>query len=97
MISVSTTSTSVLNLSNEGFGINLCGSEYISKFFTKEAPKADADGASVDIKVPVLPESVADATIAAWHVKAGEAVSRDQNLVDIETLVEFNYYWLSFF
>jgi 2-oxoglutarate dehydrogenase E2 component (dihydrolipoamide succinyltransferase) len=32
-----------------------------------------------------LPESVADATIATWHVKPGEAISRDQNLVDIET------------
>ncbi|QSX32383.1 2-oxoglutarate dehydrogenase complex dihydrolipoyllysine-residue succinyltransferase [Shewanella avicenniae] len=40
---------------------------------------------SIEIKVPVLPESVADATIATWHVKPGEAVSRDQNLVDIET------------
>ncbi|WP_298769754.1 2-oxoglutarate dehydrogenase complex dihydrolipoyllysine-residue succinyltransferase [uncultured Shewanella sp.] len=40
---------------------------------------------SIDIKVPVLPESVADATIATWHVQAGEQVSRDQNLVDIET------------
>lgn len=40
---------------------------------------------SIEIKVPVLPESVADATIAAWHVKVGEQVSRDQNLVDIET------------
>ena len=49
-----------------------------------EAPAA-ATGASVDIKVPVLPESVADATIATWHVAPGEAVSRDQNLVDIET------------
>jgi len=39
----------------------------------------------VEIKVPVLPESVADATIATWHVKTGEAVSRDQVLVDIET------------
>jgi 2-oxoglutarate dehydrogenase E2 component (dihydrolipoamide succinyltransferase) len=39
----------------------------------------------VEIKVPVLPESVADATIATWHVKAGEAVTRDQVLVDIET------------
>jgi 2-oxoglutarate dehydrogenase E2 component (dihydrolipoamide succinyltransferase) len=39
----------------------------------------------VDIKVPVLPESVADATIATWHVKAGESVTRDQVLVDIET------------
>ncbi|HCD12328.1 MULTISPECIES: 2-oxoglutarate dehydrogenase complex dihydrolipoyllysine-residue succinyltransferase [Shewanella] len=40
---------------------------------------------SIEIKVPVLPESVADATIATWHVKPGEPVSRDQNLVDIET------------
>ncbi|MDR6964859.1 2-oxoglutarate dehydrogenase complex dihydrolipoyllysine-residue succinyltransferase [Shewanella putrefaciens] len=40
---------------------------------------------SIEIKVPVLPESVADATIATWHVKVGEHVSRDQNLVDIET------------
>jgi 2-oxoglutarate dehydrogenase E2 component (dihydrolipoamide succinyltransferase) len=40
---------------------------------------------TIEIKVPVLPESVADATIATWHVKAGEAVTRDQNLVDIET------------
>lgn len=42
-------------------------------------------GESVEIKVPVLPESVADATIATWHVQPGEAISRDQNLVDIET------------
>ncbi|AWB65331.1 dihydrolipoyllysine-residue succinyltransferase [Saccharobesus litoralis] len=43
------------------------------------------EGETVEIKVPVLPESVADATIATWHVQAGESVSRDQNLVDIET------------
>lgn len=52
------------------------------------APVAQApvsEGNAVDILVPVLPESVADATIATWHVKPGEAVSRDQNLVDIET------------
>lgn len=48
-----------------------------------EAPAAS--GKASDIKVPVLPESVADATIATWHVRAGEPVSRDQNLVDIET------------
>ena len=42
-------------------------------------------GESVEIKVPVLPESVADATVATWHVQPGDAVSRDQNLVDIET------------
>ncbi|MBE0363920.1 2-oxoglutarate dehydrogenase E2 component (dihydrolipoamide succinyltransferase) [Pseudoalteromonas ulvae UL12] len=52
------------------------------------APSAEApvsEGKAVDILVPVLPESVADATIATWHVQPGEAVSRDQNLVDIET------------
>ena len=51
---------------------------------TKEAAPA-ASGKASDVKVPVLPESVADATIATWHVAVGEAVSRDQNLVDIET------------
>lgn len=38
-----------------------------------------------EVKVPVLPESVSDATIASWHKKAGEAVKRDENLVDLET------------
>ncbi|MBU3022976.1 2-oxoglutarate dehydrogenase complex dihydrolipoyllysine-residue succinyltransferase [Aestuariibacter sp. A3R04] len=49
-----------------------------------DAPAA-ASGKISEVKVPVLPESVADATIATWHVAVGEAVSRDQNLVDIET------------
>ncbi len=40
---------------------------------------------TTEIKVPVLPESVADATVATWHVKVGDKVTRDQNLVDIET------------
>ncbi|MEZ3499940.1 2-oxoglutarate dehydrogenase complex dihydrolipoyllysine-residue succinyltransferase [Pantoea sp. KPR_PJ] len=40
---------------------------------------------SVDILVPDLPESVADATVATWHKKPGEAVSRDEVLVEIET------------
>lgn len=40
---------------------------------------------SIEVKVPVLPESVADATIAAWHKKVGEKVSRDENLLDLET------------
>jgi 2-oxoglutarate dehydrogenase E2 component (dihydrolipoamide succinyltransferase) len=53
---------------------------------SKSTPEAAASGgAETEIKVPVLPESVADATIATWHVQPGEAVSRDQNLVDIET------------
>ncbi|CAK6494983.1 Dihydrolipoyllysine-residue succinyltransferase component of 2-oxoglutarate dehydrogenase complex [Pantoea sp. Nvir] len=40
---------------------------------------------SVDILVPDLPESVADATVATWHKKPGDAVSRDEVLVEIET------------
>ena len=40
---------------------------------------------SVEIKVPQLPESVADATLVAWHCKPGDAVRRDDNLVDLET------------
>ena len=40
---------------------------------------------SIEVKVPVLPESVADATIAGWHKKVGDKVSRDENLVDLET------------
>jgi len=40
---------------------------------------------SVEIKVPLLPESVPDATMLRWHVKKGQQVRRDENLVDIET------------
>src|ERR1044071_6017376 len=40
---------------------------------------------TLEVKVPVLPESVSDATIASWHKKAGDAVKRDENLVDLET------------
>jgi 2-oxoglutarate dehydrogenase E2 component (dihydrolipoamide succinyltransferase) len=39
----------------------------------------------VEVKVPQLPESVAEATLVNWHKKIGEAVSRDENLVDVET------------
>jgi 2-oxoglutarate dehydrogenase E2 component (dihydrolipoamide succinyltransferase) len=49
------------------------------------APAAAASAQVIDIVVPVLPESVADATVATWHVAEGDAVSRDQQLVDIET------------
>jgi len=48
------------------------------------APTASAINV-IDIIVPVLPESVADATVASWHVAEGDTVSVDQNLVDIET------------
>ena len=40
---------------------------------------------ATEVKAPVLPESVADGIIAAWHVKVGDQVSRDQNLLDLET------------
>jgi 2-oxoglutarate dehydrogenase E2 component (dihydrolipoamide succinyltransferase) len=39
----------------------------------------------VEVKVPQLSESVAEATLLAWHKKEGEAVARDENLIDIET------------
>ena len=79
-------------------GDTVLGEQVIAKFETgasaaktSSAPASSATetsnkkGEAVEIKVPVLPESVADATIATWHVKPGEAISRDQNLVDIET------------
>ncbi|MBT8065415.1 MAG: 2-oxoglutarate dehydrogenase complex dihydrolipoyllysine-residue succinyltransferase [Xanthomonadales bacterium] len=40
---------------------------------------------TIEVKVPVLPESVEDATIATWHKKAGDSIRRDENLVDLET------------
>ncbi|MES2997741.1 MAG: 2-oxoglutarate dehydrogenase complex dihydrolipoyllysine-residue succinyltransferase [Pseudomonadota bacterium] len=40
---------------------------------------------SIEIKVPALPESVADATVITWHKKPGEKVKRDENIVDLET------------
>jgi 2-oxoglutarate dehydrogenase E2 component (dihydrolipoamide succinyltransferase) len=39
----------------------------------------------VEVKVPVLPESITEATLVNWHKKAGEPVRRDENLIDIET------------
>src|SRR5688500_2007658 len=61
------------------------------------AERADSGGVSrrnlrqrgrimlVDVKVPVLSESVAEATLLSWHKKEGEQVDRDQNLIDVET------------
>ncbi|MBP6692840.1 MAG: 2-oxoglutarate dehydrogenase complex dihydrolipoyllysine-residue succinyltransferase [Xanthomonadales bacterium] len=40
---------------------------------------------AIEVKVPVLPESVSDATIATWHKQPGDAIRRDENLVDLET------------
>ena len=39
----------------------------------------------IEVKVPQLSESVSEATLGAWHKKEGDAVSRDENLIDIET------------
>jgi 2-oxoglutarate dehydrogenase E2 component (dihydrolipoamide succinyltransferase) len=41
--------------------------------------------AQIEVKVPQLSESVAEATLLSWHKKVGEAVSRDENMIDIET------------
>ncbi|MBD5770259.1 2-oxoglutarate dehydrogenase complex dihydrolipoyllysine-residue succinyltransferase [Marinomonas colpomeniae] len=51
------------------------------------APAASAATASesVEIKAPVFPESVADGTVATWYKQPGEACSRDEHIVDIET------------
>jgi len=39
----------------------------------------------IEVKVPQLPESVSEATLVSWHKKAGDAVARDENLIDVET------------
>src|ERR1700734_666729 len=40
---------------------------------------------TIEVRVPQLPESVADATLVSWHKKPGDAVARDENLGDLET------------
>jgi len=40
---------------------------------------------SIEVRVPQLPESVADALLAKWHKQVGDSVARDENLVDLET------------
>jgi pyruvate/2-oxoglutarate dehydrogenase complex dihydrolipoamide acyltransferase (E2) component len=41
--------------------------------------------AIIEVKVPQLSESVAEATLLTWHKKVGESVARDENLIDVET------------
>src|ERR1700712_3782193 len=41
--------------------------------------------AQIEVKVPQLSESVAEATLLSWHKKVGEPVGRDENMIDIET------------
>src|ERR1700683_1264724 len=40
---------------------------------------------TIEVRVPQLPESVADATLISWRKQPGDAVARDENLVDLET------------
>lgn len=40
---------------------------------------------ATEVKVPMLPESITDATVSTWHKKAGDKVARDENIVDLET------------
>ena len=40
---------------------------------------------SIEVKVPMLPESVADAVVAKWYKAVGETINRDENIVDLET------------
>ena len=40
---------------------------------------------SIEIRVPTLPESVADATLISWHKQPGDSIEKDENLVDLET------------
>ncbi|MEW6996173.1 2-oxoglutarate dehydrogenase complex dihydrolipoyllysine-residue succinyltransferase [Colwelliaceae bacterium BS250] len=83
---------------NEEEGATVLGDQLIGVISSGDAAKATpaaaattgsiaptAAGSVIDINVPVLPESVADATVSTWHVSEGETVTRDQNLVDIET------------
>jgi 2-oxoglutarate dehydrogenase E2 component (dihydrolipoamide succinyltransferase) len=99
VLEVPATTDGVLTDINEVEGATVLGDQVIGTFsqgaeVAPAAPKT-VDVAStksqetavkvIDIVVPVLPESVADATVASWHVAEGDSVSVDQNLVDIET------------
>jgi hypothetical protein len=69
-----------------------------SKKQSSKAPSVRAEGTAnnlsrkrvqkimlIEVKVPQLSESVAEATLLKWHKQAGESVARDENLIDIET------------
>ncbi len=99
VLEVPATSDGVLTDISEVEGATVLGDQVIGTFsqggeVAPAAPKnaniasTDTPATStkvIDIVVPVLPESVADATVASWHVAEGDSVSVDQNLVDIET------------
>ncbi len=100
VLEVPATSDGVITEIKEVEGSTVLGSQVIAILAegeasaTAEAPAASTPAAAapaasaakvIDIVVPVLPESVADATVAGWHVAEGDTVTVDQNLVDIET------------
>jgi 2-oxoglutarate dehydrogenase E2 component (dihydrolipoamide succinyltransferase) len=96
VLEVPATSDGVITEISQVEGATVLGDQVIA-ILTEGAAEASAPAAApasapaassakvIDIVVPVLPESVADATVATWHVAEGDAVSVDQNLVDIET------------
>ena len=100
VLEVPATSDGVLTDISQVEGATVLGDQVIGTFSLGAADNSEKPAASqaasapaasgaatkiIDIIVPVLPESVADATVATWHVAAGDTVSVDQNLVDIET------------
>jgi 2-oxoglutarate dehydrogenase E2 component (dihydrolipoamide succinyltransferase) len=98
VLEVPATSDGVLTDISQIEGATVLGDQVIGTFSAGDAasaapqeaaaPAASSGGGAtkvIDIIVPVLPESVADATVSTWHVAEGDSVSVDQNLVDIET------------
>ncbi|PCI54636.1 MAG: dihydrolipoyllysine-residue succinyltransferase [Gammaproteobacteria bacterium] len=98
VLEVPATCDGVLTDISEIEGTTVLGAQVIGRFSeggaASDAPQetaapvastSDAAIKVIDIIVPVLPESVADATVSSWHVAEGDSVSVDQNLVDIET------------
>ncbi len=96
VLEVPATCDGVLTDISQADGTTVLGDQVIGAFsegsVAVEAPTAAPVAAAatsaakvIDIVVPVLPESVTDATVATWHVATGDTVSVDQNLVDIET------------
>ena len=96
VLEVPATSDGVITSISEAEGATVLGEQVIAILSEGEAaetaapasapaPATTASAKVIDIEVPVLPESVADATVATWHVAEGDTVSVDQNLVDIET------------
>jgi len=96
VLEVPATNDGVMTDISQAEGATVLGDQVIGTFSeggeAAPAPVAAASASAatsaakvIDILVPVLPESVADATVASWHVAEGDTVSVDQNLVDIET------------